>query len=113
MLFAHGETVQWRKFDSPGLDDYNNDIEAWDDPVPVEGCGFDPGGTQEPRDGSAQRVITTPVLYAPKGRAYGARDRFTVRGLTYEVEGDPADWVHPMTGWDPGYTVINLQRVEG
>lgn len=113
MDFAYGETAQWEQYTGQGEDDYGNTIDTWAAPVPVDGCGFDPGGSQEPRDGSSQRVVTTPVLYIPDSNTYSARDRFTIRGRLFEAEGDPADWRHPMTGWDPGLIVVNLQRVEG
>lgn len=113
MNLPYGETVQWEQYIAGALDSRGNPIDSWESPAEIRGCGFDPGASIEPRDGSSQRVITTPTLYPPKGLPIGPRDRITVRGARFEVEGNAADWRHPMTGWDPGLLVVNLRRVDG
>jgi hypothetical protein len=35
-----------------------------------------------------------------------------VRGQVYLVDGDPAVWRNPYTGWQPG-AVVTLGRVDG
>lgn len=112
MFFGHGETALWAAW-QPTTDGRNNQVDGWAAPVTVDDCGFDPGASIEPRDGSSRRVTTMPVLYPPTGHPYGPHDRWIVRGVTYQAEGEAADWRHPMTGWEPGVAVINLQRVEG
>lgn len=113
MILVHGETVGWEQYQGETYDPRGNLIDSWADPVEIDGCGFDPGSSVEPRDGTSQRVITSPVCYIPKRYPIGERDKITARGKTYEVEGEPADWRHPMTGWDPDLLVVTLRKVTG
>lgn len=100
-----GETWLHESFVEDARDDLGNVIPIYATAVPVPGCDFNPGGTQEIVDG--QRVVSTPELYVPKPITITSRDRFTGRGLTYEVEGDAIDW---SAGWDPTL-IVNLKRV--
>lgn len=113
MFLPYGETVLWERYVADTYDPRGNLIDEWEPPVDLTHCGFDPGSSIEPRDGTSQRVITSPTLYPPKGSPLGPRDKITARGLVYEIEGEPADWRHPMTGWDPGLLVVILRRVTG
>ncbi|MFJ9313797.1 hypothetical protein ACIRN4_06350 [Pimelobacter simplex] len=114
-MFAFGETVT-RLRGTPVTDPYS--IEATDldwtspDALPIPGCGFAPSGSAEPLEQGRNAVITTPTVYAPAGADVLAHDRLIVRGRTWQVKGDPADWRHPMTGWTPGL-VIQLEEVAG
>lgn len=115
MIFAHGETIT-RLRAALGVDPYSGEavLLDWDNAaeLSIEGCGFDPGGSSEPTQDARNAVVTKPTVYAPAGVDVVAGDRIVVRGVTYAVEGTPADWRHPMTGWRPGL-VINLKGVEG
>jgi hypothetical protein len=51
-------------------------------------------------------------VYLPAGTVVGAIDAVQVAGQTYEVDGSPNDWQHPLTGWRPGVEV-RLKRVTG
>lgn len=105
------ETVQHEVFTPGDADAHGNRAEAWADPVDVDVYGFDPGGSTEPALPGYNRIITTPTLFAPKSAVFGGRDRVTVRGLLYEVDGDTSEWRHPR-GRRPG-NVVNLKRVTG
>lgn len=105
------EVVQHAAFIPGAEDEHSNPVEAWGTPVEVGVFGFDPGGSVEPVIPGHDRVITEPTLYAPETVVFGPRDRVTVRGLVYEVEGDTAVWRHP-NGLRPG-NVVNLKRVVG
>lgn len=119
MDFPHGETVT-RLRAAMILDPYSGEATqaAWDDEanppssLAIEGCAFNPGGSTEPTQEGRNAVITRPEVYAPADADVLAGDRLVVRGLTYDVEGDPADWRSPFTGWQPGL-VIALERVSG
>lgn len=91
----------------------NNDtVINWDDPddEDITSCLFAPGGTSEDHDGR-NAVIVNPTLYAPSGSDIAANDRLVVRGLTYDVDGEPGDWV-AASGWQAGM-VVPLKRVDG
>lgn len=113
--FAFGETVV-RLRAVVVLDPYSGEPVAldWTDPdqLDINGCAFAPGGSEEPLEQGRNAVVTSPTVYAPTGADVEARDRLVIRGRTWDVDGDPADWRHPMTGWMPG-VVIPLKEVAG
>lgn len=104
------EYVQREAFIAGSTDAHGNPSESWAPAVEVGIYAFDPGSTSEPREGG-DRVIVEPTIYAPSAALFGARDRVTARGKTYEVEGETREWRHPV-GFRPG-NVLTLRRVEG
>lgn len=115
MDFPYGETVTRLR---PGLepDPYSGEDVASDTETPysldIPGCAFDPGGSSEPTEVGRSAIITRPAVYAPAGADIEAGDSLVVRGVTYMVEGNPAEYVSPFTGWAPGL-VVTLVGVEG
>lgn len=96
---------------STGVDRYNAPVVFWSSSVLADLALFDPGGSMEPREVGRDRVVTTPKLYF-----YGcwpdiaAGDRVQVRGVTFTVEGRPADY-RGQFGF--GGLVVELQEVAG
>lgn len=79
----------------------------------IEGCGLAPrvGDEFAQRGREGAEVLWT--LYAPHGADITYHDRIrTPDDGVFNVEGDPGEWSHPMTGWDAG-TAVALSRVEG
>lgn len=111
MLRSISEYVEYEAFIKGAQDDTGNDIEAWADPVTVGVYAFDPGSSSEPREGN-DRVIVEPTLYMPSDVVMGSRDRVTVRGRVYPVEGETREWVHP-TDTTRRANVVTLRRVDG
>lgn len=115
MDFPRGETVT-RLRGTPILDPYSGEPTGLDwatpDQLPIPGCGFNPGQSSEPTQVARNAVTTQPEVYAPADSDILAGDRLTVRGKTYDVDGEPAEWVSPFTGWAPGL-VIALKLTEG
>lgn len=113
--FPYGETVTRLRATS-SLDPYSNEQSSADwttpDELTIDGCAFDPGGSTEPVEVGRTSVETSPTVYAPTDADITAADRVIVRGRTWQVDGDPAQWVHPMTGWAAGL-VVKLKAVEG
>lgn len=76
---------------------------------------FAPGGSTETTQ-AGDTVVTQPTVYLP-APAPAAIDQVIVGGVTYEVQGDPADWSiqpNPFTGWVPDLpVVVPLRRVTG
>lgn len=111
-MFPFGESVQIEAALS-GIENAHGDLlEGFAQPVTVDGCAFDPGGSAESFGPGRDVVISQPRLFAPPGTVVTARSRVTVRGLLYVVQGEPAVWRSPFTGWEPG-VAIPLERVEG
>lgn len=58
-------------------------------------------------------VTTGEVLYGPYDMDVNARDVVEFPdGRMFEVDGAPARWRSPLSGWAPG-TVVNVKLVEG
>lgn len=73
---------------------------------------FAPAGTSELLQGQAV-VITHDTLYLAEGSpAPGPQDKMRVRGIERDINGTPADYISPYTGWHPG-PVVQLVAVTG
>lgn len=114
-MFPFGETVT-RLRSTPTFDAYADAPAgvSWRTPDELEipGCAFNPGTSTEPVQDARNAVITRPEVYAPAGSDVLPGDRLVVRGVTYEVDGRPADYRSPFTGWAPGLVIL-LKDVEG
>jgi hypothetical protein len=108
--FLRGETWLHEAYTGVDRDDLGNVTSSFAAPVSVGGCGFAPGTSSEV---AGLRVVTAPTLYVPKPLTVNPQDRFTGRGKVYEVVGDAADWLNPISGRDPGKLVVPLQRITG
>lgn len=114
--FPHGETVTRQRADQvpnrySGDDESEPDWQFYSE-LDIDGCAFNPGTSSEPLETGRNAVLTRPEVYAPPGADVLAGDRLVVRGVVYEVDGDPADWRSPFTGWRPGL-VIRLKVKDG
>lgn len=103
----NGETVTVVRAGS-STDPYSLEtVTDWTSPTETDlpGCAFDPGTASEPASNWRLTFSATPTLYAPPGADITKRDRVIVRGLLYEVSGEPADWRSPWTGQQMGLVV--------
>lgn len=106
------ETVQHSAFQGGAEDAYGNPTEGWAAPVSVGIYAFNPGTTSEPFLPGHDRVVTQSAIYVPKGTTVGSRDRVTVRGVLYEVDGVVLDYRNPYDSSMDGIQV-NLKAVTG
>jgi hypothetical protein len=109
-----GEVVTRLRRVQDGTDTYGDPV--WSD-TPAEtslpGAWFAPGGTQEPVEVGRAAVISVPTVYFPHSWPdIQPTDQLRVRGVVYEVTGDPADWRSPVES-RVGGLVVQLRRVEG
>ena len=110
-MFGYGETAQLHRATTT-RNSVGQTVAGFADPETLEGVGFAPESTQEPRDGTQIRVVSTAKLYVDPGYGIAAGDEITVRGHRFAVEGNgDDDWVNPFTGWSPGAEIM-LRRVE-
>lgn len=114
-MFPHGESVTVLTAGTEN-DPYSNDpVSSWEvepTPVVVPGVGVEPRPSDEPTQEARNAVVSGFTLYLPTGTEIGPQNRVVVRGGTYEVLGEAAEWVNPFTGWAPG-VVVQVQRVDG
>ena len=108
MRHSHGETIQ-RIRAVPILDPYSGEVtgSTWvgAPEIDIEFVAVEPRPSSEPLNDARNAVTSGYTLYLPAGSDVTSADRVRVRGVAYEVEGDPADWSNPFTGDNPG-TVI-------
>lgn len=95
------------------VDGYGDSSVDWATPdqLPILARGIEPVSSSEDNDGR-QAVITGLRVYLPAGSDIRAGDRVAVRGSTWEVDGQPADWRSPM-GSSLGGLVVALNQVTG
>lgn len=115
-MFLNGETVT-RLRATTTANPYSGESDGdpdWTNPddLDIDGCGFDPGGSYETPDPRRDSITSQPTIYAPADADIAAADRVVARGVTYEVDGRPALWRNPLTGWQPGL-VVRLRLFEG
>ncbi len=109
---TYGETITRLRREKVGEDRYNQPVYG-DVPTELQGAGFDPGDATESLTAGGAASSTTPTLYFYKSKPDIVRgDQIQVRGVKYQVEGDPGVWVSPFTGQLAG-TTVRLTRSEG
>lgn len=112
-MFGHGETITVHRA-VVGRNRLGQTTTTYVDETPAAPCAFAPESTQEPRDGTEIRVVSTAKLYLPPTIApLGPADEVSVRGHRYAVEGDDSGelWINPFSGWTPG-SEVKLRRVD-
>lgn len=111
-MFGYGETFQIVTEGVTGQDADGNDVYGVvGTPTDVRGA-FAPAGSTELVNGQAT-VITHDTVYLDMGYpAPGPKDRMLVRGVLRDVDGVPAVYRNPWTGWQPG-PVVRLVAVTG
>ena len=110
-MFAHGETVTVLP-GPPTTDAYGEPIPSTRTGGDITGCAIAPRMSTEPTERGRQGVIVGLTVYAPAGSDILSTDSLMVRGHSYLVEGEPAEWVSPYTGWTPGLEVA-IRRAVG
>jgi len=90
-------------------------------PHQVEGCAIYPAGSSELVE-ARDTISDTAMLLAPHGADIKATDEVFVpdnpavpppyRNTRWKVDGTPAGWQSPFTGWKPG-TEIRLTKQAG
>ena len=112
MLFVFGTTITVIRLTPGGTDVYGDAVTSTSSSTTITGCAVAPRYSTEPAERGRQGVIVGLTLYAPTGSDILHTDTITIDGVSYVIEGEPAEWHQPMTGWDPGIEVA-LKRVLG
>jgi len=108
-----GEPVTRRRQQQTGTDRYDNPVYGLVETVLEEHAAFDPGGSREPVEVGRTQTVTTPKLYFFKTWPdLNETDTVVVRGVEYQIEGDPADWKSAF-GSTLGGLVVELKRATG
>lgn len=94
-----------------GRDAQRNPIDTWGLPETVGITAINPGGSRDHQRADHDRVITTPTIYAPPGTPFTHRDLCIARGIVYEIDGNPDQWIDEYG--TPEGDVITLRKVDG
>ena len=114
MDFPHGESVDVLTAGTV-TDPYSGEsTPSWDTSTEVSfsGIAVEPRPSSEPVQDARNAVTSGYTLYGFPVGSVTAANRVRVRGVVYEVLGDPADWRSPFTGWAPGL-VVQCGRTAG
>lgn len=106
-------TVELERFvagDPDHPDDYGNASDGYEPARTEPVYGWAPVATDEV-NGSRNLSTADLALYAPPGFSCSARDRVTLEGRTYEVQGEVEDFGKGPFGFVPGVRVA-LTRSE-
>ena len=109
--YANGETVVIIRSGPPTQDDYGNDVPGALVETAVAGCAVWPRTTSEDVQ-ARQQVLEGVSIVLPFGTDVLPTDRVRVRGVLYDVDGDPGEWQSALTGTKAGVQV-DLTRVTG
>ena len=107
-----GETVQVLSAGA-STDPYSGEpVADWSSPTeaPVEGVLCEPRPSGEPVQDARNAVTSGWTLYMPAGAVVTPQNRVRVRGVVYDVLGEPADW--RLGPWRPGL-VVQCERTAG
>jgi hypothetical protein len=96
-----GELVVILRRVKAGEDRYGNQKYTTTE-VPIAGAAVRPLNSDE----SGGKLGQAVEVILPSGTAVAPLDRLRVRGLVYEVDGQPEDQADPMTGGRPGVRVV-------
>ena len=100
---------------SAQLDNYNNEIESWGDPVDDTVLGCSRATTEERSEDGHNRLVVVRTLLTRTDSFYNERDRFILPDepdAVYEVDGIHVRADRNPFGWNPGGQLV-IRRVDG
>jgi hypothetical protein len=106
----YGETVTVVR--PPGRDRYGDPLPGSATEVDYDGCAWWPRTSTEVAVGQNTLIEGIDVFFPDSGTDVRATDRLRLRGVLYDVEGDPGEWRSELTGTEAG-TQVSAKRVTG
>jgi hypothetical protein len=108
--FTFPETFTIHTRGVTGTDSDGNDV--YGDTDTTTTGAFAPAGSTELVQGQ-NTVLTHPTIYLDDGAPVpSSTDQVTVRGVRYDIDGQPQVFHNPFTGYEPG-AVVKLLKVTG
>jgi hypothetical protein len=108
---AFGETVTLIRRTLAGRDRYGNDRYTTTTAV-IDGVSVRRTGSSEDLGEQRDRVTTSLEVLLPPGTTVTAYDRLRIRGLLYEIDGNPDPGPNPDTG-TTGPVRLSVKRITG
>lgn len=114
MTFRHGVTVT--VLPRRDHDKYGDPVDATTGARTIRNCGIAPRTEPEIVERGRTGVVVGLTLIAPTDAGLHHLDRLMIDDAAYpgvwEVDGEPAIWRSPMTGWNAGMQAA-LRHAEG
>lgn len=111
-MYPAGKTITILRGAPGGFDAYGDPVASTVARIDVPGCAIVPRYSSEPTERGRNGVIIGLSAYVPASAGITHTDRVEIDGVAYLVEGEPALWSSPFTGWTPGVEVA-LKRAVG
>lgn len=112
---ANGETVT-RIRRKLVLDPYSQEqtLGSWEDAdeLDIEGVAIAPSSSIEQTTENRQMITTAMSIYGEPDMDVKAQDRIRARTGLWTVEGENADWMNALTGWNPA-AELRIKKVVG
>lgn len=102
MRYPFGDTVILHT-GATTTDDRGNEVFTWTDTT-VTGCPVWPRNSSESVQAQDQRITGLWIMFPPEVPVT-ASDEVTVRGVRYQIDGEPGLYSNPFTGTVAGYQV--------
>lgn len=114
-MFTRGETIT-RIRAGVVLDPYSNEETGldWDAVIETDiaNVALEPRPSSEPVQDARNAVTSGFTLYAWRAVDLTPADKVRMRGVVYDIDGEPADWRNPYSGRLVG-TIIQTKAVDG
>lgn len=100
------ETVKLISVTEGGWDSNGDPIEATETITEVQALAVAPGASPEHRDLARNGITIDVTVYLPPGTTITENDSVEVRGVRYQIEGRPIEWISPFGTGPGGYEVL-------
>jgi hypothetical protein len=80
----------------------------------IDGCALAPRYSSEVNENRTSVIVGFSLFGPPQtgdNRIFAGDEVETPDGLKWRVVGEAAEWVHPITGWQPGFEAA-VERVK-
>lgn len=98
-----------------GRDLYGDRLDNYDgEPIRIDlpGAAWAPKNAVATNDRGRDGSISSGTLYAAPDTDLRSSDQVEIDGDLYDVDGDPANWIHP-SGYGRGGLSVDLHRAAG
>ncbi len=107
-------TLKYRPFTGTGTDAHGNTVKTFGPPVDWPVYSYSSGPNASPYDANREHLSQVLwTVYAPVDGLPDERDRVTLGGVDYDIDGQPRDYSHDPWGHEVGQAVVYLKEAKG
>ncbi|MGA4691904.1 hypothetical protein ACPCXD_16730 [Rhodococcus sp. AB351] len=101
-----GETIKLISVSGGGWDDNGDPLPETEVITEVQALAVAPGASEEHKELARNGITIELTVYLPSGTTVTEDDIVEVRGVRYEIEGRPVEWVSPFGAGPGGYEIL-------